>query len=304
MEKAEDRLKTILEKWKATKAGDAQFSKLDVFVKLQKPSVCSKSFVLFGLVLVGFSILVWYKLEAILNKECLLEVPGSVLRPPEYCEICRNVTTIDKVENISPESFYYDYVKPCKPVIVKDGALGWEAMKLFSFDFFKHVYESLPEKRTNTRCQFFPYQTEFRSLKEVFNMSSARAKLEPGEKNWYIGFNNCNDEAGQILKQYYETPYFLSPNLENIALSWIFMGGPGHGAQMHVDNVIYPSWQAQLSGRKKWILAPPPECYYKCKEISVIVEPGEIIALNTNRWYHQTFVQPGEISITIGSEFF
>lgn len=38
----------------------------------------------------------------------------------------------------------------------------------------------------------------------------------------------------------------------------------------------YPSWQAQLSGRKLWKLAPPPECYYECEEVEVVVEPGEI----------------------------
>lgn len=69
-------------------------------------------------------------------------------------------------------------------------------------------------------------------------MTPARARLEPGEKSWYIGFNNCNDEAGQVFKQYYESPYFLSQSLENIALSWIFMGGPGDGAHMHVSLLI------------------------------------------------------------------
>ncbi|KAJ8930880.1 hypothetical protein NQ314_016300 [Rhamnusium bicolor] len=122
-------------------------------------------------------------------------------------------------------------------------------------------------------------------------MSTERAKLAPGEKPFYVGWSNCNDEAGKILQKYYEKPYFLSTNAENIDLSWIFMGGPGHGAHMH------------LSGRKVWRLAPPPECLYKCKPLEVTVEPGEIIVVDTNRWYHQTFILPGEISITIGSEF-
>ena len=27
---------------------------------------------------------------------------------------------------------------------------------------------------------------------------------------------------------------------------WIFMGTPGYGAPFHLDNVKYPSWQAQV----------------------------------------------------------
>jgi hypothetical protein len=73
---------------------------------------------------------------------------------------------------------------------------------------------------------------------------------------------------------------------------------------MHIDNVDLPSWQAQVRGRKKWTLRPVPECLFVCKELNFIVEQGEIIVLNTNVWYHKTFViSEDEISITIGSEF-
>lgn len=45
---------------------------------------------------------------------------------------------------------------------------------------------------------------------------------------------------------------------------------------LQVDNVRLPSWQAQLKGSKEWILAPPPECYYKCSFFRIVVNPGEI----------------------------
>lgn len=45
---------------------------------------------------------------------------------------------------------------------------------------------------------------------------------------------------------------------------------------LQVDNVQYPSWQAQLRGQKVWKLAPPPECFYKCHELQVTIAPGEI----------------------------
>lgn len=73
---------------------------------------------------------------------------------------------------------------------------------------------------------------------------------------------------------------------------------------MHIDNVDLPSWQAQVRGRKQWTLRPVPECHFQCKEFNFTVEPGEIIVLNTNVWYHKTSVaSEDEISITIGSEF-
>ena len=44
-----------------------------------------------------------------------------------------------------------------------------------------------------------------------------------------------------------------------------------------IDNVENPSWQAQITGTKKWTLEPPPECYYTCPDrIEVTVQPGQI----------------------------
>lgn len=158
-------------------------------------------------------------------------------REPENCEICRDVHTVSIVNNISPEDFYKNYAKLSKPLIVKGGADSWPAAKLFTFDFFKNIHQRTDMNNgRKSNCQFFPYKTEFKHLGEVFNMSKARAELARDEKGWYIGWSNCNDEAGKVLQSYYSKPYFLGNYSENIALSWIFMGGPGDGAQMHVSN--------------------------------------------------------------------
>ena len=46
---------------------------------------------------------------------------------------------------------------------------------------------------------------------------------------------------------------------------------------IQIDNVEHPSWQAQITGTKKWTLEPPPECYYEChSSLEVVVDPGDI----------------------------
>ncbi|CAG9815721.1 unnamed protein product [Phaedon cochleariae] len=172
------------------------------------------------------------------NPQCIIEMPNKmseIFREPEFCNFCENITKIDKVENISPDTFYKEYVKTAKPVVVTDGIKNWPASTTFSFQFFKNLYSTV-EKNGNPKksCQFFPYKTEFKGLEEVFGMSQARASLSPGEKPWYVGWSNCNNEAGKKLRKYYSKPYFLGNNSENIAMTWIFMGGPGYGAHMHI----------------------------------------------------------------------
>uniref|UniRef100_A0A336MQ43 CSON002439 protein n=1 Tax=Culicoides sonorensis TaxID=179676 RepID=A0A336MQ43_CULSO len=234
-------------------------------------------------------------------------MPNSVslaFRPMQSCNFCRNVKEIPILSNISPEDFERRFAYSGAPVIVKDAAKNWTATEVFSFDYFRDLYlAALDDTKNKANCQFFPYKTEFKTLSEAFQMDEARARYQPGTKPWYFGWSNCDEEIGRELRQHYGRPYFLPKLSENNAVDWIFMGGSGFGAHMHVDNVRLPSWQAQIKGTKEWILAPPPECYYECSWFTVTVNKGDTIVLDTNKWFHKTRVLPGELSITIGAEY-
>ena len=64
------------------------------------------------------------------------------------------------------------------------------------------------------------------------------------------------------------------------------------------------SLRFQVSGTKRWSLKPPPECYWKCPgEVSVTLDPGDIIVVNTNWWSHSTKVLGAAVSVTITNEY-
>ncbi|XP_035718637.1 armadillo repeat protein deleted in velo-cardio-facial syndrome-like isoform X4 [Vespa mandarinia] len=246
-------------------------------------------------------------------QSCLVEFPiltQKIFRPPEDCSICWDVQNVEKISNVDPVHFEERYAYSGRPVIIMDAMTNWTATKIFSYSFFKSLYGG-----EQAGCQFFPYKTEFRSLLDVFNMSQSRSLLEAGTKPWYVGCggwcgelmcirrSNCDGEIGTVLRQHYQRPYFLPPTAESEKTDWIFMGSHGYGAPMHVDDVEHPSWQAQIRGEKLWILQPPRECHYTCKQLEVVVRTGEIIVLDTNRWYHQTKIVSEDMSITIGAEY-
>jgi histone arginine demethylase JMJD6 len=71
-------------------------------------------------------------------------------------------------------------------LIVRDALVNWTAVQYFSFDFFKELYLhnlSRVSGYYSDRCQFFPYKTEFRNLREALSMSEQR-KSQP----WYFGW--------------------------------------------------------------------------------------------------------------------
>ena len=55
---------------------------------------------------------------------------------------------------------------------------------------------------------------------------------------YYIGFlcnrSNCLDKIGKELRTHYQKPTFLPTVSTSSSIDWIFMGGSGLGASMHV----------------------------------------------------------------------
>jgi len=241
------------------------------------------------------------------TEQCLLsttEVMLDVFRPPQDCSFCEGISKEDRVTNLTAEVFKEKHAYSGKVTVVTDGTKDWTASKYFSLKFFKQVYgKDSPVLASESKdCQFFRYNTDFNSLQEVFIMPKKMQKMEG--KAWYVGWSNCDPKAASTLRKYYNRPYFFSDEIESSKTDWIFMGTPGYGAHMHIDNVKYPSWQAQIQGTKVWTIQPPPECYYKCPgEFKVVVNPGDIIILDTNKWFHQTDIVGQNMSITIGSEY-
>ncbi|ESP03764.1 hypothetical protein LOTGIDRAFT_109925 [Lottia gigantea] len=242
------------------------------------------------------------------GSRCIIDINPVItemVRPLANCEPCRGLHSVPVERNISVEEFMKKYAFTGVPVLVKDATTNWTAMNEFSYHFFKDLYDSLEGsfQVNDEECQFFPYKTEFESLEEAFSMPEDRVNFKEGEKPWYFGWSNCHEGAAKILRSHYQRPYFIPNDSESSTIDWMFMGGTGLGAFMHLDYVERPSWQAQISGKKTWTLEPAPECEGICHALSATVEKGDIFVIDTNIWYHSTFIHPGEVSLTIGSEY-
>ncbi|XP_066917837.1 uncharacterized protein [Clytia hemisphaerica] len=228
----------------------------------------------------------------------------DMTRPVSNCNICRGITEVPIVQNMTREYFLKHHAYTGAPVLVKGGASNWTALNMFSYKYFKLLYSKLDALKENDElgCQFFPYKTNFATLEDVFKMSKKRAAFKKDQ--WYIGWSNCVPRVMKALRRHYSRPEFLPQDSESSYLDWMFMGGSGRGAMMHIDAVNRPSWQAMIKGKKTWTIEPPPECSLECsKRLQATMEPGDILVIDTNKWYHSTFIHPGSISITIGSEY-
>ncbi|XP_045534973.1 uncharacterized protein LOC106720126 [Papilio machaon] len=308
LKSAEIKLLKILHKIDNMKLSNSYISRL-MLPECKKPFISETfnqniTFYYLGIAVLIIIFTYWWIYPSFASERCTLEIPSTALtlfRPPEDCSMCDSVSQVARLGNLTPEEFERRFAYSPTPVIVTDATRHWKAIKEFNFNFFADFYRNGKMGNKINECFFFAYKSGLRSLGEVLSMDAARANLSGAP--WYVGWSTCYDEETRRLRQYYDRPYFLPRTAESDTIDWIFMGGPGQGAHMHVDSVRRVSWQAQVRGRKRWQLAPPPECLYTCRALTLTVHPGEILVVDTNRWYHMTHVLPGDLSITIGAEY-
>lgn len=132
-------------------------------------------------------------LQSYNSSTCIIdhnEASLEFLRPMTNCAaMCNGLTEVPRFDSITREEFIKTYAYTGRPIVVTGGTRNWTAMKVFSFNYFKNLYQKYDgalDEQDQGGCQFFPYKTEFHSLEEAFQMGRRRASLEG--KPWYIGW--------------------------------------------------------------------------------------------------------------------
>jgi len=228
---------------------------------------------------------------------------GGYCRAPKECT-CKDVTKIDEltVDEMTEELYTKKYAFTNRPVIIRNIATNWSAMNNVDYTWLKNQYTASPDilEEEAPNCFFRCYKTnEFKTLSDVFSMSQERFH-DVVNNPWYVGWSVCQDKVFDALTEQVTLPRFLS-RFDMIGNMWIFIGTPGYGAHLHLDDDLDTNtWQAQISGIKTWFLEPPPECAKVCtKSLQADMFPGDMIIVNTNFWMHKTHVLDHGISLVI-----
>lgn len=110
-------------------------------------------------------------------------------RPISDCQFCINVTRPIILPNVTREDFA-PYAYSSKPIIVKQAVKHWRAINHFNFDFLKELYGRIEGayESVEEECQFLHFHSNFVTLRDVFEMSEARARFSEGEESWYVGW--------------------------------------------------------------------------------------------------------------------
>ena len=135
-----------------------------------------------------------FKFQVAFEQRCLVANNFLLMeasRPLTDCSsVCAGVAGATELRAPKREAFAA-LAYASRPVVVRGAAANWTALTTFGPDYFRTVYEAAGADAyasVDSHCQFFPFRTEFASLREALNMPPERIALAPGTKPWYIGW--------------------------------------------------------------------------------------------------------------------
>lgn len=158
---------------------------------------------------------------------------------------------VDKVEGLDPREFHALYLKPGIPVIFKDLASKWKAVRKWNFDFFRKNYGhwEIPMYDSSYHNPGKSY------MKPVFykRFSDYLDVIEKGSTS--LRFHNFQVmKRAPELASDYKTPQIMDGFLK---FALLFFGGKGAALNLHYDIDCSHVFLTHFQTRKKVYLFSP-----------------------------------------------
>lgn len=258
--------------------------------------------------------------------------PSAAAALPPSAARSNRARPIDRRSGLSRREFVHEYHLARKPVILSGLIDEWPARTLWTPQFFRERYGDQPV--TAGRCFDKSVKTTMRAYLDLMaDYASGKVQEPPNRpplylEGWY--FRRPCPELGQ----HYSLPPIFGPDWFSRFFpdkydpkgTALLIGPKGTFTKLHYDLLSTHSWNAQLIGRKRWVLADPKHIaavyldtrnsggyvpgtdldapdlarYPQLGEIEYlegIVQPGEVIFF-PERWLHQVTALDESISLT------
>lgn len=229
------------------------------------------------------------------------------------------ITSIDRVENITPEAFKKNYYDKRKPVIITGLSKTWPAYEKWTWDYFKSVVG----KQTVGL-----YNNERAGAKTLVNGADAYIPfgdyldmVKKGPVELRIFLFNIFQHAPQIAEDITWPDEYSSRFLKKYPM--LFVGGAGSVAHMHYDIDLSHIFHTQFIGRKRVLLFDNQQSPYiyrmpltvesaasfvnwsekldtehfpaleHAKGYTTILEHGDTMFMPAGYWHHMEYLDSG-----------
>lgn len=189
----------------------------------------------------------------------LLEETNNRNAAPHSPQYASRLKPVERRHGLSVEEFVREYEEKRVPVILTDVATEWPMFKILQGEF-KNM--SLRRKslvrdgqaETPLRCEFTEmniedyvrYAMEQQDERPIYMFDAEFASVFNVEKLFTVPAHFARDDFFRVLGEPARPKY-----------RWIIAGPSRGGSSFHVDPNYTHAWNANLTGRKRWLFFPP-----------------------------------------------
>ncbi|KAK7195280.1 F-box domain/Cupin-like domain/JmjC domain, hydroxylase/Cupin superfamily protein [Novymonas esmeraldas] len=185
---------------------------------------------------------------------------GSAVEPPEHAPQYRSsFRPVERCSRLSVAEFHDRFERPNVPVVITDVATEWPLFKLLQARF-----ANLAEKKdalvrsgcpatTPLRCEYthmsledyVRYATEQRDERPIYLFDAEFGSVLDAEALYTVPPHFARDD------------FFATLGERRPKFRWLIAGPRRGGSSFHVDPNYTSAWNANMTGRKRWLLFPP-----------------------------------------------
>ncbi len=186
------------------------------------------------------------------------------------------LTTVDRVEIISPDVFKKSYFDPLRPLVISDLAKNWPAYKKWNWDFFKALVGSMEVGvYNNVRSDAY---TPINTADKYMRFSDYIDMIRQGPSEWRIFLFNIFEHAPSLIQDFCWPEQYTKGFVKKYPM--LFTGGQGSVTHMHFDIDLSHIFHTQFIGRKRILLFPHEEQH------KLYRKPWEVLCMvNFEKYY-------------------
>ena len=226
-----------------------------------------------------------------------------------------NLKAVEKRENLTRDTFYREYLKPLKPVILTDMSKDWKAREKWSFDFFKKYYGDLtvpifdPDSYFKSGRHYMSsyFKIPFREYLDLIQKKPTNLRLH---------IFQIMREAPELAEDF-DIPTIMPRFLKNFPA--MFFGGKGATLRLHYDLDCSHVFLTHFQTSKEVILFPYEQKAYlyhlpytvqagvditkpdydkypalkKAKGYHAVINHGETLFIPRRYWHFVHYIEPG-----------
>ncbi|KAB2805385.1 cupin-like domain-containing protein [Phaeocystidibacter luteus] len=173
-----------------------------------------------------------------------------------------DIRPIPVEDNISPEDFQEKYLKPQKPVVLRNFTKGWAAMEKWTYSHLKELAGQHKVKLYGKWLDNEPTRIEMPPVKEVPFAEYIEMLEKDEESDLRIFLFNLFKLCPELLEDF-SFPNFSDNFLEDFP--YMFFGAAGSDVRLHYDIDLSHVFITQFGGTKRITLFEQSESKYLYK---------------------------------------